>query len=59
MADIGLEMCEISINFEKQNDFVWMVKPIVACKVLSIGKIGIGIKSYHSLTSLTPGKQGT
>ena len=36
MLGIGLEMFDIlRIEFwEKQNDFVWMVKPMGACKVL-------------------------
>ena len=33
MPGIGLEICEISRILRKQNDFIWMVKPMVACKV--------------------------
>ena len=35
MPGIGLEIFVILENFEKQNDFVWMVKPLAACKVLT------------------------
>ena len=28
------EICKNFDNFEKPNDFVWMVKPMAACKVL-------------------------
>ena len=30
----GLEICEISRLFSNKNDFVWVVKPMDACKVL-------------------------
>ena len=36
MPGIGLEICEISRIFKQQNDFVWMVKPMAACKVLNL-----------------------
>ena len=35
MPGIGLEICEFPRIFEKQNDCVWMVKPMAAFKVLS------------------------
>ena len=31
MPGTGLEMCDI---LKKQHDFVWMVQPMVTCKVL-------------------------
>ena len=34
MPGIGLEIGETFENFEKQNDSVWMVKPMDMCKVL-------------------------
>ena len=36
MPAIGLEMCKIVENFEKQNHFVWMVKPMAACTVITL-----------------------
>ena len=36
MPGIGLEICEISRILRNKNDFVWMVKPTVACKVLTL-----------------------
>ena len=35
MTGIGLEMCEISRILIKHNHFVWMVKPMAACKTLT------------------------
>ena len=30
ISGIGLGICEMFKNFEKQNNFVWMVKPMAA-----------------------------
>ena len=35
MPGIGLKF----VNFEKQNDFVWMVKLMDACKVLKVNAV--------------------
>ena len=36
MPSIGLEILRILNKFEKRNNFVWMVKPMAACKSITI-----------------------
>ena len=42
MPSIDLEICEIW-NFSEQNDFVSMVKPMAACKLLLRALDGLSI----------------
>ena len=35
MPGIGLDFVKNFEDFEKQNNFVWMVKPMAACKVFN------------------------